>query len=251
MGSYSSRHIAAPFMFPAPKPSYSMHSMPSPPLYMIDGTPCMWFPAVRPRATVLYLHANGVDLGIIRSTMLKLSRASGCSILAVEYPGYGASHTEKPSPEGAVAAAVRAYKYLSAAHRLPIIVVGRSIGTGVATQTVRRVNKIASATNLRLPQALVLISPFRSIAHMTPAQSLHSIVGDVYNTEHTVQYIQCSTIILHGDGDPLIAIDQGRAVYDASGAPTKRFVIMAGYTHNDIDWNAIANWINKASLNQI
>lgn len=242
MGNQTSLQLAVPFMFPAPKASYTYRTMGSPPLYAIDGVPCLWYKVPSARVVLLYAHANGVDLGVISGKMQQLARQTGCSVVAVEYPGYGACFHDDRSIEGAVSNVLRVYFYLARVSALPIVLVGRSIGTGVVGQAARRLCRRARPgapeATVRPPAGVVLLSPFRSVAHMAPRE-LRAALAGVYDTEEAVAHIPCPTTVVHGDEDPLIDVAQGRAVHAASRAARKALVILPGSTHDTLDWRAV------------
>jgi len=223
--------LAAPVMFPAPAPSYSARTLSTPPLYSIDQVPCLWYPALRPAAHILYLHANGTDLGIECAVAQRMARQTGCDVLAPEYPGYGALCGESVSPEGAVVNALRCYRYLLRHATRPVIIVGRSIGSGVAAQLAAR---LADP-----PAGLVLISPFTSIAAMAPSVVPRMLLWGLYDTEAVVARCPTPLVVIHGDRDTLIAPAHGAAVVAASIASHKRLLRLPTSTHNELDWQAI------------
>jgi len=242
MGSGTSRLIA-PVMFQPPRPAtYTYATMGAPPLYEVDHVPCLFFRTVhQPRGVVLYLHCSAVDLGMICRVTQRLARNTGCAVLAPEYPGYGTLHAQTPSAEGAVANAMRVYAYAVRTFDLPILVVGRSIGSGVAGQLCRRLYCSPDSQHLRRPAALVLLSPFQSMASMAAGlgQDMSDGLVYLYNTEEAVQHITCPTVVMHGDRDEFIPPSQGDAVVRASAAPIKRFVLLPNSTHARLDWQRI------------
>ena len=228
--------VVSGMMFPAPPSSYSFKTLQSPPLYMIHGVPCLWYTChpVRPRGIILYLHANGVDLGMIRARLHRMARETEHCVLAVEYPGYGV-HRGDVSPEGAVAAARKGFEH--AAKQLPVVVVGRSIGTGVAAELCRQ---IGNHPRLRV---VVLISPFVSVEEMG-----RRIAGEIgammtygtYSTVKNIAEVQAPVMVVHGTRDKFIPIEQGRAVYAAAAKSTRRKMIeLPGSDHTTLDWITI------------
>ena len=53
----------------------------------------------RPTKIIVYFHGNAEDVGISYEFLVKLSVTFKCSILAVEYPGYGVYRTESANAE--------------------------------------------------------------------------------------------------------------------------------------------------------
>ena len=81
------------------------------------------------------MHGNAEDLGSCYDTVLKLSIYFKCSILAMEYPGYGIYKTEEPDADTIVINAHLVLQYLTQVLKYDlsdIILVGRSMGSGPA-----------------------------------------------------------------------------------------------------------------------
>ena len=53
----------------------------------------------KPTKIIVYFHGNAEDVGISYEFLVKLSVTFKCSILAVEYPGYGIYRTEQANAE--------------------------------------------------------------------------------------------------------------------------------------------------------
>jgi pimeloyl-ACP methyl ester carboxylesterase len=162
----------------------------------------------------------------------------------VEYPGYGPGQNrgEKPSLEGAVEAVLQVY--LKLAQSGPVVLVGRSIGTGIAAQVAKHLKERA------LEPALVLISPFRSVNALVPLESSTQYCIDLYNTEAIIPQLTSPLLIFHGSRDDLIPCSHSHALYEQSPAKEKRFELLKGDTHNRLNWDKIAlvllRWLPKA-----
>ena len=57
-------------------------------------------------------------------------------------------------------------------------------------------------------------------------------------------------LVLHGEDDTLIAPEEGRAAYEASGAEDKRFVLIPQRGHNTVSlhplyWEALAAFLRR------
>ena len=55
--------------------------------------------STRPTKIIVYFHGNAEDVGISYEFLVRLSVTFKCSILAVEYPGYGVYRTESANAE--------------------------------------------------------------------------------------------------------------------------------------------------------
>lgn len=81
-----------------------------------------------------------------------------------------------------------------------IIVMGRSIGTGIALELMQKVK----------PGALALISPFVSVKSL--ASQFVGFLGqlfakETYDNKSNIQTIACPTFILHGRKDDVISVE--------------------------------------------
>jgi hypothetical protein len=65
-----------------------------------------------------------------------------------------------------------------------------------------------------------------------PARSVR-IAMDV---EDEVRAVRAPLLVLHGDADELIPIQEGLAVERAAASRDKRFVVVHGARHNDVDY---------------
>ena len=122
----------------------------------------------------MYLHGNAEDLGLSHDLLKAFRDFLNVHVIGVEYPGYG------PVPgnpcEGGVNRHTRAaFNFITQKLRIPpqrVIVFGRSVGTGPATNLVSLVNKSKKGV-----AALVLQSPYRSIK--TLAKDLVGAIANV------------------------------------------------------------------------
>lgn len=224
--------------FRPPPPSYSLQTMTSPPLYYIYGVPCLWYPQKQAPGIIIYLHANATDLGQIQSVLFALSRATGYTVLGMEYPGYGVYHGS-PSPQGCVRAGMKVISYLHKhARHVPLVLMGRSIGTGVAAQLCQQM-----FAHHQPPHALILISPFTSVAavagRLVDPNVANLVCGSTFDTAAVMPLLTCPTLLLHGTIDGLIPIDQSQTLLALSGAVIKKLAPLHHNDHNNLSWSTI------------
>ena len=157
--------------------------------------------------TILFFHGNGANWQSSALVTARLARA-GYGIMAAEYRGYS-GNAGTPSEAGLYEDARAAWRFLREKQRLAeseIVLVGNSIGSGVATQL---------ATEVRA-RALVLISPFDSMEE-TAARKLRwlpvrLLLRDRYRNDQKLPEIGEPILILHGEADSLIALEQAQAL---------------------------------------
>lgn len=185
-----------------------------------------WYvPHESPRATVLFLHGNAGNIAD-RIGALKIFHDLGCDSLILDYRGYGESEGS-PSEEGTYLDAVAAFDHLTATRGIPaerIVVLGRSLGGGIATELATR----------RTPGALVIDSSFTRIAdvgkRMFPFLPVNLIVSIEYDSAAKVQKLSCPKLFFHATDDSLIPIEIGRKLYESAAEP-KQFIETPG-EHN-------------------
>lgn len=181
--------------------------------------------------TIVYFHGNGADWV---SSVVATDRLvpEGYGVLAAEYRGYrgnpGTPSEEGLYRDGRAAIAFLAERDVSAND---LVIIGNSIGSGVAVQ-------MASETE---PAALVLISPFASLTGLA-AEKLSwlptgLLLRDRYENVQKLHAINAPTLLLHGDADSLIP--HRHALMLAEANPRAELRIFPGVGH-DLAWHETA-----------
>ena len=213
-------------IFPAPRPSYDGYL---PGLVKLsDGEggeiAAIWLPSDGSDTAVLYFHGNGEDLGHIRPTLEELRRETGCSVFAVDYPGYGLS-SGSPSEDGCYHAANMALAKLSSDYGYradSVVVFGRSLGTGVAVDLAAR----------KRVKGLVLVAPYTSTFRVVTKVKV--LPMDRFDNLAKIERITCPLFVAHGDADEVIPWSQGRQLFEsAENSKDKKFLTLQGLHHND------------------
>lgn len=185
-----------------------------------------WLPVAGATHTVLFLHGNAgnVSYWIDVATVF---REVGWNTLLIDYRGYGRSEGE-PTEFGTYMDARGALMHLTVERLIPsssIIVIGRSLGGGVATWL----------CDHHPCAALVLESTFTSIADVVrtsfPIPGIGRFVRLGYESLSRMSRLKVPLLVVHGRQDELIPFEQGRGLYEAAAGP-KRFVELRG-GHND------------------
>jgi len=179
----------------------------------------------------MYLHGNAEDLGLSHDLLKAVRDFLNVHVLGVEYPGYG------PVPgnpcEGGVNRHTRAaFNFLTQKLRIPpqrIIVFGRSIGTGPATNLVSILSKSRKAA-----AALILQSPYRSIKTLAKelVGAVANIIMDRFDNEADIVNCHSPTLIIHGRQDELIPVRHASVLYEKCPAEAKCLEIIEGVDHN-------------------
>ena len=185
-------------------------------------------PAERGKPTIVYFHGNAADWQSSTVATDRLTPA-GYGVLAAEYRGYR-GNPGKPSEEGLFSDGRAALAWLNSrgVANEDIVLIGNSIGGGVATQMASEIN----------PRALVLISPFASLPQVASEKlwflPVRSLLRDTYDNQAKLPDITAPTLLLHGDADDLIHHRHSQQL--ATANPAVELVIFAGAGH-DLAWH--------------
>lgn len=177
---------------------------------------------------VLYFHGNAGDLSNWEYVVGDFTQL-GYSVFIIDYRGYGKS-TGDISERGFYLDADAAYAYLIEKGFTPqqIIIYGRSIGTGVATDLASR----------KLNKGLILESPYTSLPDLAtekaPALLPRLILKYRFNTKDKIGDVKSPVIFFHGTEDTLIPPSHSDVLYERVRGQRKKFLIR-GAGHNDIN----------------
>ncbi|XP_036680264.1 lysophosphatidylserine lipase ABHD12 isoform X5 [Balaenoptera musculus] len=132
-----------------------------------------------------------------------------------------------PSEQGMTYDALHVFDWIKArSGDNPVYIWGHSLGTGVATNLVRRLCERETP-----PDALVLESPFTNIREEAKSHPFSVIYryfpgfdwffldpitssGIQFANDENVKHISCSLLILHAEDDPVVPFQLGRKLYN-------------------------------------
>ncbi len=194
----------------------------------LDG----WFvPAALPASgyTVVVFNGNAGHRGYRAELAAKLA-ARGIATLLFDYRGYG-GNPGLPSEHGLARdarAAVASVEQRPDVDRSRLIYYGESLGAAVA---------VGLAVE-HPPAAMVLRSPFTSLVEMGrrhyPILPVNWLLRDRYPSIDRIGRIRTSLLVIAGDADRIVPMDDSVALYEAANDP-KRLVILKGADHNDAE----------------
>ncbi|MBJ7258241.1 MAG: alpha/beta hydrolase [Chthoniobacterales bacterium] len=183
----------------------------------------------RPPVAILVSHGNA-GYALHRADYAPILRAAApgraVSVCILEYPGYGA-RPGQPSQGAFLAAAADALAQIPSG--TPVILLGESIGTGVAAAT-------ASARPERMA-GLLLLTPFDSLAnvarHHYPLLPIRWLMRDQYPAQEWLKnYHGPVTVILAAD-DSIVPAKFGKQLHDSYAGP-KQLIVADHADHNDL-----------------
>jgi fermentation-respiration switch protein FrsA (DUF1100 family) len=174
----------------------------------------------------LILYFRGNDESFSREhERYEAMEADGYGFLAFDYRGFGGSPGEI-TQEHVLEDGLAAYDWV-AAKGFPIVIWGRSLGSGPSTYVASK----------RSEDALYLETPFDSavaVAHdrywFLPVDVL---MGDKYPVDQWIKGVTAPVFVAHGTGDTTVAEYHGQRVYDL--APNKAGIwIEPGANHDEL-----------------
>jgi uncharacterized protein len=183
----------------------------------------------RPPAAVLITHGNAgyaahrVDYAHI---LRNAAPDRALSVYILEYPGYGA-RPGQPAQTDFLGAADEAVSLVP--DNMPLIVLGESIGTGVAAAT--------AAAHPDRTKGLLLLTPFDSLANVAqyhyPILPVRWIMRDQYPAGIWLENFQGPIAIILAAKDTIVPAKFGQKLYDAYPGP-KLLLIADQADHNDL-----------------
>jgi fermentation-respiration switch protein FrsA (DUF1100 family) len=195
-----------------------------------DGTKLhAWYlPHTQPQAVLLYFHGNAGNVTDHYLELVKLHNKLSASVMILDYRGFGKSEGH-PTEEAIKQDAEAARDWLANKEHLQsrdIILLGRSLGSGVAID-------LAAKSGAK---GLILISPFVSLSAAVqdhyPFLFSRILMQNQFDSIHNIPLYHGPLLIIHGDADDIIPLQQGEALFHAANSP-KWFVVVPGGKHYD------------------
>ncbi|MBN1256511.1 MAG: alpha/beta hydrolase [Planctomycetes bacterium] len=185
-----------------------------------------WYiPSPHNRGVVLLCHGNAGNISH-RMASIQVCNELGYNVLIFDYRGYGRSKG-KPTEEGTYQDAMAAWDYLVKAREFPpekIVILGRSMGGGVATWLARETK----------PGGLILESCYTSMTAMAkklfPWLPVKLILKHKYNNLEKLADVSCPVLVIHSQEDEIIPYEHGIKLFAAANGP-KTLVTIFG-DHN-------------------
>ena len=194
-----------------------------------DGeTIVLWYAPAQPgKPTVLFFHGNGGEISG-RHERFAYLQSQGLGVMFVSYRGYGAS-TGTISEPGFITDALTAYDALRSKGVAPdqIMVLGESLGTGVAVQLAAQ--KPVAALALEAPYTAT-VDIAADIYWWLPVRLL---MKDQFRSRDYIGRIKVPLLIQHGDADHIVPFAQGQTLFAMANEP-KQMVVIPGGTHDII-----------------
>ena len=154
--------------------------------------------------------------------------ARGIGLLALSYRGYPGS-TGWPSENGLLTDGISAFDWLSAQSDGRIIVLGQSLGSGVAVNTAAQ----------RPADGVILVSAYLSVLSLAqthyPFLPVALLIKDPFRSDLRIAKVGQPKLFIHGRRDDIIPLTSGEALFGIAPEP-KQMLIHDAFGHNDL-WN--------------
>jgi len=186
----------------------------------------LYFKVNQPKGVVLFFHGNARSLddwGFVATDFTQ----HGYEVLIPDYRTYGKS-IGKLSEKALHEDALLMYNDLRKQYdESKIIVFGRSLGTGIATELANKMN----------PKMLILETPYLSLPKMAsrkmPFLPVSLLMKYTLDNEYKITQVDCPIHIFHGTDDLLVPYEHGLALAKIIGIPNVLTTIEGG-GHNNL-----------------
>jgi uncharacterized protein len=199
-------------------------------MLQVDGTPVYF--ANREHAgpkAVVYFAGNGDDAAL--ALPLLAQTFPGHALYLLHYRSYGGTPGQ-PTEAALTADAVALFDKAYAQHR-DVVVVGRSLGTGLAVQ-------VASQ---RPVARLVLITPYAGLTDMAaqryPFVPVNVLMQDTYQSKNYAPQISAPALLVAAQNDAVIPLSSTQALFAAFRPGVAQLKIIANVDHGSIVTSAM------------
>jgi len=148
------------------------------------------------------------------------------AVYLVNYRGYGGS-TGRPSEAALVSDAAVIYDWVRA-HHDRIAVMGRSLGSGIATA-------LAASRPI---ERLILVTPYDSIANVAAdhfsAFPVHWLLKDRYDSLVRIGNVQAPVLAIVAEHDEVVSRARSNTLIGGIPPNLRQTLLIPGATHNDI-----------------
>ncbi len=208
--------------------------------------------APRAKADLVLFHGNGEIVSDYDALAERFEEA-GARLVVVDYRGYGRSEGS-PSLRSLLGDARAVIEGLRPelsrdGAPLPLLVMGRSLGSVPAAELARSLPRFASG--------FVFESGFSDLVSYAIRRGVerpvvHEADMDALSPLRKLAGCHAPALVIHGQDDVLIAAKEGRALFEAAGASDKHLTLLQGRGHNDVSldpayWEALAAFVDRAS----
>jgi len=195
---------------------------------------CRFHPCRDNAPNILYFHGNG-ETAPDYDDMAPIYRKLGLNLFVTDYRGYGMSDG-RPSCSVMIGDARTLFHGFLAflddhGYTGGLFVMGRSLGSAPALE-------IAWHFQERL-KGLIVESGFATAKNQLKRIGMTHLLKDTpepvgFGNDLKIQKVALPTLIIHGEWDEIIPIEEGRTLYSLAGAKNKSSLYIPRAGHNDL-----------------
>lgn len=228
--------VYAPFYLP----DYLRVLPPNVPSYSIEVEEgikivCGFWISSRDDPSILYFHGNGETVAV-HDWVAPFYNQRGMNLFVADYRGYGTS-AGKPTISNMIGDAhtiFRGFKEILGKEGFDrrLFVMGRSLGSVPAIELAFNYQDDICGLIIESGAA----NNLRRLWNYLGVSGKEAILGEesLFLNKVKLRKVRQPTLIIHGEYDEIISVAEGEELYQNSGAPDKRILIMPGAGHNDI-----------------
>lgn len=192
--------------------------------------------------TLLISHGICEDVGMHLPLIKHIIKQLNVNLAYYDYSGYGLSYNKntgkppQPTEKQCYEDIDAVYNYLVNIQNIPfekIILFGWSLGTA-PTLYIGAKYKVG---------AVILQSPFESIFRAYTRKNLPDSKFDIFRNMFYIKMLRAPLLIIHGNKDKLIPIQQAQNLFDAAASKIKIFTTIVDVGHADIEAKKLADVI--------
>jgi len=213
-----------------------------------EGTLLGWRagnPQARNRLVVMHGNAgSALDRGYWVAGFTAVEKGAAWEVYLLEYPGYG-SRRGRPGEKALVADATSALEELQEADNRPVILLGESIGSGVACGVAARAPEEVAG--------LILVTPFRSLGEVArrvvPWMPVDWVLRHPFENSRALEEYEGPVAVLLAGEDEVVGFETGKALYDGYEGP-KMLTVQEKSGHNTLVflpampwWAEVTEWM--------
>lgn len=176
------------------------------------------------KPALIYFGGNAEDVGASRPEFDALFPEH--AVYLVTYRGFGGA-AGRPSEDALGRDALAVYDWVARQHP-KIVLMGRSLGTGVATT-------LAASRPI---DRLILVTPFDSLTNVAsdlmPLFPVRWLLRDRYESVARIGQVQAPILALVAERDPVISRRRSDSLIAAIPEARRHSVLIRGATHDDI-----------------
>lgn len=190
--------------------------------------------------TVLFFHGNHEVVSDYDELAAPYAQQR-LNLAVCDFRGYGAS-TGVPTLRSALADAPAVLEAVAAQTSLPVVVMGRSLGSACALELFRRDDP--RVAGVILESGFIDLPGLVRRRSLPPARFSEADLA-TFDPRRKVAQGKGPLLIIHGEKDRSISADEAREAFALATTPHKHLAIIPGRGHNDVSaaaeyWQALA-----------